>query len=138
KRSSRLLWAAGEAQNLAEIGSRLPAQIEEVGSRGERRRLAGEALGLLELPRAGQELRPGTTPADLGIDILRHGETLRTPPFRQQKRFLVAPLPMERIEQMRHDAGEKAQLADLLEVFAHWAQLALGHGRVACEQLDLA
>ena len=45
---------------------------------------------------------------------------------------------MERVDQIRNDAREKAQLADPFELLAHRAQDALGRFRVAHEQLDLS
>src|SRR5207248_10710301 len=53
QRRRRLPRPVREAKNLGKVGSRLRAEIEVIGARRDRRRVAREALGLLDIPAAG-------------------------------------------------------------------------------------
>ncbi len=114
------------------------AEIEKVGARGTSRRLAGEALGGLDVAPASQQLRAHAPPAHLCVDVLRRREALGGPSLGQQQRLIVASLQVERVGERRRGAREIAQLADLLEHLAGRAQRTLGSRRVCCEQFDVA
>src|SRR5438093_3147651 len=69
-RRRRFLQAAGQTQDLTEVGHGHRMGEEVVGAGCNRNRLATDRFGLAELARAGQGLRPYTPPARLGVGIL--------------------------------------------------------------------
>jgi hypothetical protein len=115
---SRLFGPAREAEDLGEIGNRVCAEIEEVGSGDDRDGFTAESFGLAEVPSAGQELGPHAPPGDVRFGVLGHREALGSPPLGEMESFLLASLHRESIDEQRRDAREIAQLSDALESVA--------------------
>ena len=111
-------------------------QDDELAVRGERDSLAGEPLGLLELSPSGQQPRGNARALDLPLAI--GGRWGLVYGVEQGERVVVAPLLVDGAGQVDRDGREKPSLADLAEGLLGRPHVALGGGRVAGQQFDVA